>query len=48
VSDEIADKALDVLVKAAATGKFGDGKVFVTTLSEVVRIRTGERGEAAL
>jgi len=48
LSDEIADKALDVLVKAAATGKFGDGKVFVTTLSEVVRIRTGERGEAAL
>ena len=48
VSDEIADKALEVLVKAAATGKFGDGKVFVTTLSEVVRIRTGERGEAAL
>jgi nitrogen regulatory protein P-II 1 len=46
--DDIADKAVDVLVKAAATGKFGDGKVFVTTLSEVVRIRTGERGEAAL
>ena len=48
VSDEIADKVLEVLVKAAATGRFGDGKVFVTTLSEVVRIRTGERGEAAL
>jgi nitrogen regulatory protein PII len=46
--DDIADKAVEVLVKAAATGKFGDGKVFVTTLSEVVRIRTGERGEAAL
>jgi nitrogen regulatory protein P-II 1 len=46
--DDIADKAVEVLVKAAATGKFGDGKVFVTTLAEVVRIRTGERGEAAL
>ncbi len=48
VSDEIADEVIEVLVKAAATGKFGDGKVFVTALSEVVRIRTGERGEAAL
>jgi nitrogen regulatory protein PII len=34
--------------KSAATGKFGDGKVFVTPLEESVRIRTGERGEAAL
>jgi nitrogen regulatory protein PII len=35
-------------LKTAATGKFGDGKVFVSSLAEVVRIRTGERGEAAL
>jgi nitrogen regulatory protein P-II 1 len=48
VPDDLSDKVLEVLVKAAATGKFGDGKVFVSTLSEVVRIRTGERGEAAL
>ena len=46
--DDLADKAVDAVVKTAATGKFGDGKVFVSSLSEVVRIRTGERGEAAL
>jgi nitrogen regulatory protein P-II 1 len=46
--DDLADKAVDAVVKAAATGKFGDGKVFVSSLSDVVRIRTGERGEAAL
>jgi nitrogen regulatory protein PII len=48
VPDDLADKAVDAVVKSAATGKFGDGKVFVTSLAEVVRIRTGERGEAAL
>jgi nitrogen regulatory protein P-II 1 len=46
--DDLADKAVEAVVKAAATGKFGDGKVFVSALSDVVRIRTGERGEAAL
>ena len=46
--DDLAEKAVDAIVKAAATGKFGDGKVFVSTLSEVVRIRTGERGSNAL
>ena len=46
--DDLADKAVEAIVKSAATGKFGDGKVFVSALSEVVRIRTGERGEAAL
>src|SRR6188474_87401 len=46
--DDLADKAVDAVLKTAATGKFGDGKVFVSTLTEVVRIRTGERGEAAL
>jgi nitrogen regulatory protein P-II 1 len=46
--DDLADKAVEAVLKSAATGKFGDGKVFVTALSEVVRIRTGERGEAAL
>ena len=39
---------LDAIVKAAKTGKIGDGKVFVTPLEEVVRIRTGERGETAI
>jgi nitrogen regulatory protein PII len=46
--DDLADKAVDAVLKTAATGKFGDGKVFVSSLAEVVRIRTGERGEAAL
>ena len=46
--DDLVDKAVEAVVKTAATGKFGDGKVFVTSLAEVVRIRTGERGEAAL
>ena len=46
--DDLADKAVEAVVKSAATGMFGDGKVFVSALSDVVRIRTGERGEAAL
>jgi len=46
--DELVDAAVDAVVKTAQTGKFGDGKVFVSSLEEVVRIRTGERGEAAL
>lgn len=46
--EELLDKAVEAILKNAATGKFGDGKVFVTSLEEVVRIRTGERGEAAL
>jgi len=48
VSDEVAGKAVETIVKAARTGKIGDGKVFVLALEEVVRIRTDERGEAAL
>ena len=48
VPDEIADQVVDAILKSAKTGKFGDGKVFITPLQEVVRIRTGERGEAAL
>jgi nitrogen regulatory protein P-II 1 len=46
--DDLADKAVEAVLATAATGKFGDGKVFVSTLTEVVRIRTGERGESAL
>jgi nitrogen regulatory protein P-II 1 len=46
--DDLVDKAVEAVLKTAATGKFGDGKVFVSALTEVVRIRTGERGEAAL
>ena len=46
--DELVEPAVEAILKTAATGKFGDGKVFITSLDEVVRIRTGERGEAAL
>ena len=48
VSDEIEESVVDVILKTARTGKFGDGKIFVTTLDDVIRTRTGERGEAAL
>ena len=48
VADEVAAKAIDAIVKAAKTGKIGDGKVFVQPIEEVIRIRTGERGEAAI
>ncbi|MDT7567719.1 MAG: nitrogen regulatory protein 1 [Pseudonocardiales bacterium] len=48
VDDSIADKVVDAVVQAARTGKIGDGKVWVTTLSTVVRVRTGERGSDAL
>src|SRR6185369_806785 len=48
VADEVVSKAIDAIVNAAKTGKIGDGKVFVVSLDEVIRIRTGERGEAAI
>ena len=48
VADEVAGKAVEAIVKAGKTGKIGDGKVFVLALDEVVRIRTGERGETAI
>jgi nitrogen regulatory protein PII len=48
VADEVAGKAVEAIVKAARTGKIGDGKVFVSPLEEVIRIRTDERGETAL
>jgi len=48
VDDDIVDAAVEAVVKAARTGKFGDGKVFVSALEEVVRIRTGERGPDAV
>ena len=44
----MSGKAVDTIVKSAKTGKIGDGKVFVLPLEEVVRIRTDERGEAAV
>jgi nitrogen regulatory protein P-II 2 len=48
VTDDLAGKAVEAIVKAAKTGKIGDGKVFVLPLEEVIRIRTDERGEAAV
>ena len=46
--DALADKVVDAVVEAARTGKIGDGKVWVTAVEEVVRVRTGERGLDAL
>lgn len=48
VSDESYDAALDAIAKAAATGKVGDGKIFVVALDQAIRIRTGELGADAL
>ena len=48
VGDETAGKAVDTIVKAAKTGKIGDGKVFVVPIEEAVRIRTDERGDTAV
>ena len=48
VSDTGTEKAIDVIVEAARTGAIGDGKIFVTPVSEAIRVRTGERGDAAL
>jgi len=48
VSDEQADEVVDTIVRAAATGKIGDGKVWMTPVESVVRVRTGERGSDAL
>jgi nitrogen regulatory protein PII len=48
VADHEVEAAIDAIVKAARTGKIGDGKIFVTTVEQVIRIRTGETGEAAV
>lgn len=48
VSDAMMDAAVDVIIKAANTGKIGDGKIFITPIEQVVRIRTGETGDQAL
>ena len=48
VNDEDLDKAVESIQNAAKTGRIGDGKIFVTNLEQVVRIRTGEDGEKAL
>ena len=48
IDDEILDQALDVIQTAAKTGKIGDGKIFVSTIDNAIRIRTGESGASAL
>ncbi|MGH9459869.1 MAG: P-II family nitrogen regulator [Vicinamibacteria bacterium] len=48
LGDELVEQAVGAVLKTANTGKFGDGKVFVSAVEDVVRIRTGERGEAAV
>ncbi len=48
VADSLVEKAIDVVINAARTGKIGDGKIFVTAVEQVVRIRTGEIGNDAI
>jgi len=48
ISDDKVDTIVDTIAKAAHTGEIGDGKIFVTPVEEVVRIRTGERGHDAI
>ena len=48
VTDEMVDSVLDTLVAAARTGKIGDGKIWVLTVDELVRVRTDERGDDAV
>ena len=47
-SDELAIKVVDAIEKSAKTGKIGDGKIFIYSIEDVIRIRTGERGETAI
>jgi nitrogen regulatory protein P-II 1 len=48
VTDEIVTQAMEVIERAAKTGKIGDGKIFLSPVQEVIRIRTGERGKDAI
>jgi len=48
VADERVTRAVETIVEAARTGKIGDGKVFVVPIEQAIRIRTEERGEAAI
>ncbi|MFN0304320.1 MAG: P-II family nitrogen regulator [Burkholderiales bacterium] len=48
VTDSLVDQVVEAIVKSARTGKIGDGKIFVTEVQQVVRIRTGELNEAAV
>ena len=48
VGDAVVEQAIEAIIKAARTGKIGDGKIFVTPVEQVVRIRTGESDESAI
>ncbi len=48
VEDAVADRVVQTIISSAKTGTIGDGKIFITSIGEAVRIRTGERGEHAL
>jgi len=48
IDDDLVDQAIEAITTSANTGKIGDGKIFITDLEQVVRIRTGESGPAAL
>jgi nitrogen regulatory protein P-II 1 len=48
VPEAMVDRSIDAIMNAARTGKIGDGKIFVTSVEQVIRIRTGETGEAAV
>lgn len=48
VSDELVEQAIEAIISAARTGKVGDGKIFVSTIEQTIRIRTGDIGDSAL
>ena len=48
VADEVVERAVEAILRSAKTGKIGDGKIFISTVEEAIRIRTDERGEAAV
>ena len=48
VNDKSVPKIIQVIIKAARTGEIGDGKIFISTVNDVIRIRTGEKGEKAV
>jgi nitrogen regulatory protein PII len=48
VTEELLEQAIDAIIDSASNDKIGDGKIFVTSLEEVIRIRTGERGKNAI
>jgi nitrogen regulatory protein PII len=48
IQETLVDQCIDAIMNAARTGKIGDGKIFVTSVEEVIRIRTGEKGEEAI